>query len=239
MRILGGLGSVAVGLAVVIVFLFINGGYVYRTKCPLASGGTQTKWTYGIDDILPYIRSTSAPCKSHTGTRLLISAVGIAPLNEGDSTADAAPITPADQVAADALATAVSAISTEYDRERQLVAPLQTAIKSQGLTPDLQRRITRTVRETIRRYGAIKKPLDASGDASDAQLVEAKRLVSLYLALQAAANRLYFNSPGRVREKSTALAERLAPVVRRLQTLSVEIQTKYPNVTDWGFLPNS
>lgn len=71
--------------AIALIFLLINGGYVYRTKCPLPSGGTQTSWTYGINDILPYIRSTSAPCKSHTGTRLALSAIGISPIHDNYS----------------------------------------------------------------------------------------------------------------------------------------------------------
>lgn len=34
------------------------------------------------------------------------------------------------------------------------------------------------------------------------------------------------------------IAMKVVPISRRLQTLSVEIQAKYPNVTtDWGFLP--
>src|SRR6266508_2071649 len=74
-----------------IAALLLNGGYVYKTSCPLASGGTQTTWTYGIDDILPYIRHTSEPCTAHTGTRLVLSAIGIAPLgNHGaEARADA------------------------------------------------------------------------------------------------------------------------------------------------------
>jgi hypothetical protein len=78
-RILGSLVGVVGVALIVLAFLLVNGGYIYETKCPLASGGTQKSWTYAIDDLVPYIRQTSAPCTSHSGTRLALSAVGIWP----------------------------------------------------------------------------------------------------------------------------------------------------------------
>jgi hypothetical protein len=74
MRILG-------AVTVAALFLVVNGGYVYKTQCPLPGGGVTASWTYGINDILPYIRTTSAPCVSHTGTRLALSALSIWPLH--------------------------------------------------------------------------------------------------------------------------------------------------------------
>jgi hypothetical protein len=242
MRILGGLGSVAVGLAVVVGFLLINGGYVYRTKCPLASGATQTKWTYGIDDILPYIRSTSAPCKSHTGTRLLLSAVGIAKINDGGSnTAPASNVTPEDTASAEALATATSAITSEYDRERSTTAPLQLAIKSQGLTPALRQKLLQEIGRAANHLLAIKKTLDRTAPAKDSQLAETQRVLSLWLAREVEADRVLLTSSTNAEfmRRTREVALKIEPLSRRLQTLSVEIQAKYPNVTDWGFLPNS
>jgi hypothetical protein len=237
-----GLGTVGVVVLVVVVFLPVNGGYVYRTKCPLASGGTQTKWTYGIDDILPYIRSTSPPCHSHTGTRLVISAMGISPIHDDDSTAvSKTNITPADKSAAEALATATSSISAEYDRERRAVAPLQAAFKSQGLTPELRQKFIVLFETALRRYLAIKQGLDRSRLASDPQLLEANRLLSLWLARQIEVDRVFLTSKSTSEfdRRTRAVAEKIAPVTRRLDALSVEIQAKYPNVTDWGFLHNS
>jgi len=68
-------------LTVAALFLLVNGGYVYKTQCPLPGGSVTASWTYGINDILPYIRTTSAPCVSHTGTRLALSALSIWPLH--------------------------------------------------------------------------------------------------------------------------------------------------------------
>ena len=75
-RLLG----IAAGSVVVLVLLVVNGGYVYKTTCPNSGGSETTSWVYGIDDVLPYTRSTSPPCYSHTATRLLLSSIGIAPL---------------------------------------------------------------------------------------------------------------------------------------------------------------
>lgn len=73
---------------VVLILALVNGGYVYRTQCPLPSGAIETHWTYDIGDVLPYVgRSTSAPCVSHTGTRLALSALSIAPLNSHSTSA--------------------------------------------------------------------------------------------------------------------------------------------------------
>jgi hypothetical protein len=242
MRILGGLGSVAVGLTVAVVFLLINGGYVYRTKCPLSSGGTQTNWTYGIDDILPYIRSTSYPCKSHTGTRLLLSAVGIAKINDGGSnTAPASNVTPTDAAAAEALATATSAITAEFDNERRTIAPLQTAIKSQGLTPAVKQKLLLEIERAANRMQAIKRTLDSTAPANDSELAETQRVLSLWLARQVEGDRVILTAStnAEFERRTTEVARKIQPLSRRLQTLSVEIQAKYPNVTDWGFLPNS
>jgi hypothetical protein len=241
MRLLGGLGSIATGVTVGVIFLLINGGYVYRTKCPLPGGSTQTHWTYGIDDILPYIRSTSPPCKSHTGTRLLLSAVGIAKIDDGGSnTAPASNVTPADTAAADALAMATSAITAEYDNERRILAPIQPALKSQGLTPALKQKLVQELDRGANRLLAIKKTLDGAAPADDSELAETQRILSLWLARQVEIYRVFLttNTSAEYERRTTDLARKIHPLSQRLQTLSVEIQAKYPNVTDWGFLPN-
>jgi hypothetical protein len=94
------------GAGVVLVLLLVNGGFVYKTTCPLASGGTQTSWTWAINDIIPYTRSTSPPCSSHTATRLLLSTVGAWPLHRATASAsDDSTTTSSD----------ISASSTGYD----------------------------------------------------------------------------------------------------------------------------
>jgi hypothetical protein len=57
-RALGLLGGVAVAL----VIILINTGYIYKTTCQTPSGGSESSWSYNIDDILPYSRSASPPC---------------------------------------------------------------------------------------------------------------------------------------------------------------------------------
>ncbi len=104
---MGYVASLLGGAAVIVALVLVNGGYVYKTTCPLASGGSQTSWTYGINDIVPYIRKTKAPCYSHTGTRLALSWVGIRPL--GHSTKSKA-ITAEDRAAADSLQVATTTL---------------------------------------------------------------------------------------------------------------------------------
>lgn len=75
-------GKIGLALAASVVVFLANGGYVYKTTCPLPAGGSQSSWTWAIDDVIPYTRQTAAPCVSHSGARLLLSALGISPLHD-------------------------------------------------------------------------------------------------------------------------------------------------------------
>jgi hypothetical protein len=174
------LGVIAVAAAV----LLVNGGYVYRTKCPLASGSSQTSWTYGINDVLPYIQRASAPCKSHTGTRLALSAMGAWPIHDGFS----APLThvaPEDKAAASALADGTAAINVEYGRERRLGTELTDAVKAHGgFTAATRAKFFRLGETGAMRFTAIKTNLDSSVRAKDAELAETQRVLSVWIARQ-------------------------------------------------------
>ena len=235
------ISKAALGLFVVALLLLINGGYVYETKCPLASGGTQTSWSYGINDLIPYTRQTSEPCSAHTGTRLALSAVGIAPLGEDDesATSDDLP-SEADQQAADSLRVATSAITAEYARQRSEISSITDGTLTQR---ERQKRAVSTLRGAIRRYEVIKTRLDAPvPGAGDASLLEARRLLSRWLGLQMEGLESISSDLGSadaLKAKGEAQARKLLPVVERLETLSASIRVKYPEVSSWGFLRNA
>lgn len=220
-------------------FLLINLGYVYKTSCPLASGGKQTSWTWTINDILPYIRKTEPPCEAHTATRLLVSVIGIAPLGSGDrkATADAMP-SKADQRAADSLRYATAGITSEYVRERSLTS----SITASGVArKERLRRLFALVRAGVTRFQGIKTRLDQPvPGATDADLVEARRLLSRWLGIQIEADEALFSSStlDEWRKKGERILRGVLPVVARLETLSASIQVKYPEVNSWAFLRN-
>jgi hypothetical protein len=238
LRALGVVGGV---VGFVVIFLFINGGYVYRTKCPLPSGGTQTSWTYGINDVIPYVRSTSAPCKSHSGTRLALSAVGVWPIHDGFS-ASSSHVTQQDREAADALANATTALSAELKREQRLTNELRDQARAAGgATPAIQHKLLSLITADVTRFEAIKTDLDNSTQAKDPELAEARREVSLYAAREIESNRAFLTSSSlaKAERKSNAALRKVVPVVHRLQQLAPDIQARYPNVKDWSFLPNA
>jgi hypothetical protein len=233
LRLLGGAAFVA-------AILLANGGYVYRTKCPLPSGGTQTSWTYGINDILPYIRSTSAPCKSHTGTRLALNEIGLWPVHDGFS-APSTHVAEEDRDAANALARATTAITVEYAREGKVGKALRNDINAHGgFTAALRRRFFGYFGTTVASLNRIKTGLDGSTRAKDPELAETQRVLSLWLARAIEANRAFLTSTSttEARRRSNAVLRKIVPVVRRLQQLAPDVQAKYPNVKDWGFLPS-
>jgi hypothetical protein len=179
-RLFGFLGFLG-GVAVVVAFLLINGGYVYKTTCPLASGSSETSWTYNILDIIPYTRDTKPPCSSHTATRLALSWIGIWPLEHGTK---AKAITPADRTAAENLREATSAIVAEYARERTVGASLTNETNTKGLTAATRQKFIRLVNDGSAKYQVIKDEVDRPIAASDPQLIEARKALSTWLGYQ-------------------------------------------------------
>lgn len=229
--------SLVGGVALLLTLLLVNGGYIYKTSCPLSSGGTQTNWTYGIDDIVPYVRSTSPPCSDHTGTRLLLSAVGIWPLGKGTA---AQTITPSDLAAAGVLEVATSAINLEFAQERTQMAPITRKIDDLGLTAGNRQELVGAIERSVVVFQRIQGALNRPTKASDSQLIMATRDLSTWLGYQIAINQLLLTASSPKNVLATANAEfgtKLTAVIEQLRFLSIGIQARYPNVSAWGFLP--
>ncbi len=229
------LGGVTLGLG---AFALINGGYVYKTTCPLASGGSQTSWTYAIVDILPYIRRTKEPCHSHTSTRLALSGIGIWPL--GHSTTKARATTAGDREAVESLRVATAEITTEYARERRLSAAFTKEAKAKGFTPAIRQKLIRLLKDTRGALQAIKDKLDRPIKASDSQLLDTRAALSEWIGYQVAVDDLFFSSSSPqdwLNRGEKQYGSKLNDVVARLHYLSVTIQARFPQVKDWSFLP--
>lgn len=76
------------GVAVVLVIVLVNGGYVYKTTCQQPNGSTTTGWDYRINDVIPYFGFSQSGCKAHTATREVLSAIGLWKLNSGPASTD-------------------------------------------------------------------------------------------------------------------------------------------------------
>lgn len=227
------LGRFLAGAVVVVAVVLVNGGYVYETTCPLASGATQSSWTYGINDIIPYIRSTTPPCYSHTATRLALSWVGIAPLSHSTRPKT---ITAADRQAASFLAIAVSATSTEYAQETVAAKALTQEMRAKGVTPALRQKLIRLINEATAAWRRIKATLDATSNASDSQLIDARKSVSTYLGYEIATDQQLI-SGGSSKDFNAQYRSKIQSLVQHLRYLGPVIEARYPNVKSWGFLP--
>src|SRR5581483_9941142 len=93
MRLLHSITGVVVSVPVLLVVLAINGGYVYRTRCPHIQGSTETSWSYRIYEILPYIGYSRTGCQVHTATRVALDWVGLWKLPSAQPVAAGAPST--------------------------------------------------------------------------------------------------------------------------------------------------
>jgi hypothetical protein len=235
---MGSLAKLAGGIAFVAAVLLINGGYVYRTQCPLASGGTQTSWTYGINDILPYIRQTSAPCHSHTGTRLALDTLGVYRIH--DSIGNGQASSPTDPASASSLANALQQINAEFARETALVAPLTAKQKAGTLTAADMSRYRSFAAAGASQFTRIRDGLASPRTSPDPNVRAASRELSTWLGYQIAADRLIFvvHSAQAFLTQSRQITKQLANVAPQLRASVLLVEAKYPDVKGWH-LPGS
>ncbi len=225
--------SLAGGAAAVVIALLLNAGYVYKTTCP--SG---TSWHYSaLDDVIPYTRQAAAPCHTHSATRVALSSIGIAKIREAPEAKANTSAEKANQQAADTLRYATTAITSEYAHQRSLVAEIQD---SRRTVTERRAKVRNLFIGEMTRFQAVKLQLDRPvPDISDPELIEARRLLSRWLALQMNALRIVVSTPSpQVKAKVDEALRPILPVVERLETLSYSIRQKYPEVDSWEFLRN-
>ena len=72
-------------------------------------------------------------------------------------------------------------------------------------------------------------------------LAKTQRTLSLWLARQTEADRIAVTARTNADylSRTKKVARKIARLTRRLETLSTRVQTKYPGVSNWKFLPNS
>ena len=225
-RALAGAGAVA-------AVLLVNGGYIYKTSCPLSSGGTQTSWTYGINDLLPYIRSTSAPCTSHTATRLALSAIGIARI------ANPASATKTDVLGARALGAVTAAINSEYALERRQITQLK---KKSGLSQARRSSLAhQEIGLVVTHMQRIQTQLTNLPRSPDTDLAAARDLLRQWFGYQIQFDTALNNQM--TKAELTALEGRIGPQLSKnvtdLQAAAAVVGAKYPGVADWSFLSST
>jgi hypothetical protein len=228
------IGSIVGGALLVLAALLVNAGYVYKTSCP--SG---TSWHYSLDDSIPYTRQAAEPCHIHSATRVALSSIGVAKIKDTPEAEASTTGEVANQRAADTLRSATSDITAEYAQEQSLVTQIQN---KEGSTAERQAKAAQLVIGEMTHFRAIKSRLDRPvPDISDPELIEARRLLSRWLAVQMNALRIIVSakSASDWKAKADAALAPILPVVQRLETLSFSIRQKYPEVSSWEFLRNS
>lgn len=226
-------------IAVAVVFLAANGGYVYKTTCPLPAGGKESSWTYAINDILPYIRQTSAPCESHTATRLLLSAVGIARLGSRHAASNPSSSGVADTRIVKSLAAATSAIDAEFARERRDVTAWKAAHPAGFVTTADVMSYEALLQRGATGLGDIQRSLAGSQPALDSRVSLASNLLSRWLSLQIEGDSVFAksHSVAEVKIRTASIAKQIHAVTQRLRSAVIDVQTLYPDVTGWGGVP--
>ncbi|TMC50039.1 MAG: hypothetical protein E6J20_17635 [Chloroflexi bacterium] len=212
----------------------INGGYVYKTTCPRPTGGNDSSWSYNIDDIVPYTRTVSPPCSTHSASRLALSWVGIWSLGHG---ATPVKITTADKQEAVALGAATKATADEYARENAASAAITKEMQAKGVTRALEDKLVAFVKGSITKWGAIKARVDQPTSASDKQLLEARQLLSTFVGYLATSDRLLLSGTSG-KDVNAQYGGKLVTTARRLQYDLAFLKARYPQVKDWTNLPS-
>jgi len=140
-----------------------------------------------------------------------------------------------------ALVAATASINAELDRQHRLGGNLSHEIRTRGLTPSLRRRLTRVFEPAVVHFVNARKRLDSTPPGADPLLAKTQRTLSLWLARQTEADRIAVTARTNADylSRTKKVARKIARLTRRLETLSTRVQTKYPGVSNWKFLPNS
>lgn len=224
---------------VLIAFLLFNGGFVYRTTCPLAGGGQQTTWSQGLFDVLPYTRQTEPPCEADTLTRVALNSVGL--FEESDPGAGQIEVTAADQRAVSKLSEVVTAISDQFKRERTLIAPFQEKADRGEITDDDREAALAMLEDIEATYEATREEIRDIPEADDDDLREARGHLLRWAEFQIASMRILRTS-GSGEETREALEEEyedIPDVGNRLSVLGAILETRYDDAGDWSFLKRS
>jgi hypothetical protein len=149
--------------------------------------------------------------------------------------------TVANQAAAKALRLATVAITAEFRRERQGIAPLMQSIQTQGMTQTTDVRIRRSLQRSIDVYQQIKTKLDHSTPAPDPQLGEAIQDLSTWLKDEITVYKIYFTSDS-LQDWTAKIVARFSKTLpdldKRLRYLAAVVQSRFPRAYDWRFLPS-
>jgi hypothetical protein len=170
---------------------------------------------------------------------------GLAFLNVGcGSSSGLPPLSPTaakNNRAVGALVAATASINAELDRQHRVGGNLSQEIRTNGLTPSLRRRLIRVFQPAVVHFVNIRRRLESSPPGADPLLAKTQRTLSLWLARQIEADRIAVTAHTNAAylSRTKKVAQKIALLTRRLQTLSTRVQTKYPGVSNWKFLPNS
>ena len=140
-----------------------------------------------------------------------------------------------------ALVAATASINAELERQHRLGGNLSQEIRTKGLTPSLRRRLIRVFEPAVVHFVNIRKRLDSTPRGADPLLAKTQRTLSLWLARQTEGDRIAVTARTNAGylSRTKRVARKIARLTRRLETLSARVQTKYPGVSNWKFLPNS
>jgi hypothetical protein len=175
----------------------------------------------------------------------LAEMAGLAFLGAGcGSSSGLPPLSPADTKnnrAVSALVAATASINAELERQHRLGGNLPQEIRTKGLTPALRRRLIRVFEPAVVHFVNIRKRLNSAPLGADPLLASTQRTLSQWIARQIDSDRIAVTARTNADylSRTKKVTREIVRLTRRLETLSARVQTKYPGVSDWKFLPNS
>jgi hypothetical protein len=188
------------------------------------------------------VRTPAGPGSAVASLALVVAlALFGAGCGSGSSEPPLSPAATKNSRAVTALIAATASINAELERQHRLGGNLSQEIRTKGLTPALRRQLVRVFKPAAEHFVNIRRRLDSAPLGADPLLAKTQKTLSLWLARQIDADRIAVTARTNAEylSRTKKVAPKITRLTRRLETLSAQVQTKYPGVSDWKFLPNS
>lgn len=228
--------------AVLLLFVFANGGYVWRDDCMTARGSVETSYSYRINQLVPYLAPSEPGCSYYSGTRVLASAVGFweIPTVRGTSTETSSTASAETARFVTGASEALEVVSRDWERQKGLEDEVRGLSRSE--TIEVLRRSLDTTKTT---YEEQIDRLRRLPDPSDDDLVVLRSSLTDWMRLQLAAQDVFMTAfeSGASREEMDARQAELADDLQRrratLLRMRAVLPSRYPELDSWSFLNNT
>jgi hypothetical protein len=225
-------------IAVILLIVVINGGYVWRSDCATSRGTVKTSYSYSLYQLVPYLAPSESGCSYYSGTRVIASAIGfwkIPDANGGNAAPSSSPETA--QFVAGA-SDVLDAISKDWQRQ---LALQRRGFQGLGRDEAIARFRTGAARIEATYERAVDR-LERLPDPSDDDLTLLRTSLTEWLRLQLAVGDVLLRAIERGAtseelERDTAqFLDDFRSNRTTLLRLRAVLPSRYPELDNWVFL---